>query len=198
MNRNITLVCVLAWGLFCSSAVRGQEGGGAGGWVVVLDVAKVFKSNAEFDTRMKQIREEAESLQATFKQEQEAIQRDAQPLQELTEATAKFQLEAQLEQRTTALKTKARQREAELLSKEAAAYYQTYQKMEQVVASLAERHGIVLVLRFDSDEIDPTNRGEVIKGVNRAVVYHKQLDITEQVIGEMGPTVSSAPSEKLR
>ena len=41
---------------------------------------------------------------------------------------------------------------------------------------------ISMVLRFDSSPIDRENRGDVIKGVNRAVVYHNNLDLTDHVI----------------
>ncbi len=175
------------------------QGSASGGWVVVLDVAKVFKANAEFDNKMKQIKAEAEQYQASFKAEQEKLQLDAQQLQGMeANSDQRFQLEGQLEQRSTALKTKARQAETELLTKEAQAYYETYQKMQQVVASMAEQHGIVMVLRFDSEEIDPNNRADVIKGVNRAVVYHKQLDITQEVIRAMGPAVSANPAGNLK
>lgn len=178
-----------------AQAGTAQAGSAGGGWVVVLDVAKVFKANADFDNKMKLIKADAEQYQASFKAEQEKLQLDAQQLQGMeANSDQRFQLEAQLEQRSTALKTKARQAETELLTKEAQAYYETYQKMQQIVASMAEQHGIVMVLRFDSEEIDPTNRGDVIKGVNRAVVYHKQLDITQEVIRAMGPAVSANPT----
>ena len=191
-KKTILALCVSMLAVSCCETTRAQDNQSAG-WVVVLDVAKVFKANADFDTKMQTIRKQAESLQATFKQEQEAIGLDAQALQGQTAASeARYQLEAQLEQRQTALKTKARQAEAELLAKEAQIYFDTYQKMQQVVTSIAQTNGIVLVLRFDSEAIDPANRGEVIKGVNRAIVFHKNLDITDEVIRIMGPVVSTS------
>ena len=191
-KKTILALCVSALTISCCPTTRAQDNQSAG-WVVVLDVAKVFKANAEFDTKMQAIRKQAEALQATFKQEQETIGLDAQALQGQTAASeARYQLEAQLEQRQTALKTKARQAEADLLTKEAQIYFDTYQKMQRVVTSISQSNGIVLVLRFDSEAIDPANRGEVIKGVNRAIVFHKNLDITDEVIRIMGPVVSTS------
>ena len=57
--------------------------------------------------------------------------------------------------------------------------------MQSVVESIAKKYNISLVLRFDSAEIDKTSRPEVIKGVNRAVVYHHKLDLTSMVVKEM-------------
>ena len=67
--------------------------------------------------------------------------------------------------------------------------------MRGVVENIASQHGISLVLRFDSEEIDPNNRAEVIKGVNRAVVYHRRLDLTGMVSKEMnGAATAQAPA----
>ena len=102
--------------------------------------------------------------------------------------------EAELEQEQAALRTHARQAEADLLKREAKIYYDTYVKMQNVVGSLANKFGITLVLRFDSAEIDPENRGEVIKGVNRQVVYHHKLDLTKMVINQLNPASAQAPA----
>ena len=64
--------------------------------------------------------------------------------------------------------------------------------MQQVIAQVAAHNSISLVLRFDSASIDPENRNDVIKGVNRSVIYHDRLDITDPVIQMMGPSTASA------
>ncbi|MEZ6094269.1 MAG: OmpH family outer membrane protein [Pirellulaceae bacterium] len=159
--------------------------------VAVLDVAKVFNENLEFDTQMQRIRDEADQLKNTIQQEQDGIRNDAMRLQDMPVGSAeRNSLEATLEQKQAALRTKARQAETDLLTKEAQLYYKTYQKMQQVVAQLSETNSIGLVLRFDSTPIDKDNRQEVIMGVNRAVVYHYQLDLTKLVIEAMGPVVA--------
>ena len=164
------------------------------GLVAVLDVAKVFKENQGFDAKMKAIKSEADTLKAQIQQQQEAIKSEAQQLSNYEPGSPdRNQLEATLEQKQTALRTKARQAEADLLNREAKIYYDTYQEMQNVVAGLASQHGISLVLRFDSAAIDATNRAEVIKGVNRAVVFHRRLDLTNMVISQMNPSTAAAP-----
>lgn len=81
-----------------------------------------------------------------------------------------------------------------MLNREAKIYFETYQRMQSVVSSIANKHGISLVLRFDSETIESTNRAEVIKGVNRSVVYHRRLDLTNMVIREMNPSQAQASS----
>lgn len=165
------------------------------GLVAVLDVARVFKEHQGFDAKMKAIKSEADGLKTQIQKQQDAIKAEAQSLANFEPGSPdRNQLEATLEQKQAALRTKARQAEADLLNREAGIYYETYQQMQKVVSDMASQHGISLVLRFDSAPIDSTNRPEVIKGVNRAVVFHRRLDLTNMVIGQMNPSTAAAPT----
>jgi Skp family chaperone for outer membrane proteins len=177
-----------------AESVTAQETKNAG-LVAVLDVAKVFKENQDFEAKMQTIKAEADNLKVQITQQQEEIKAEAQGLAAYTVGSPdRNRLEEQLEQKQTKLRTKARQAETELLNREAKIYFDTYQEMQAVVSSIANQHGISLVLRFDSDEIDPMNRPEVIKGVNRAVVFHRRLDLTNLVIKQMNPAQAQAPT----
>ncbi len=158
-------------------------------------LADVVKEHQGFDAKMKAIKSEAEGLKGQIQQQQDAIKAEAQELGNYEPGSPdRNQMEATLEQKQAALRTKARQAEADLLNREAKIYYDTYQQMQSIVSSLASQHGISLVLRFDSAGIDSTNRAEVIKGVNRAVVFHRRLDLTNMVIGQMNPSTAAAPT----
>ncbi len=173
-----------------ASQLSAQEGG----IVAVLDVAKVFKENLAFSNQMDDIRAEADMLKKNIEGKQEQIRAKAMQLSTM-EPTARKQLEGQLEQEQTALRTEARQTEQDLLVKEASIYFATYQKMQSVVEQIAQQHNIALVLRFDSAPINKDNPNEVVVGVNRAIVYHHKLDLTTMVIGNMGPTVAAKPGD---
>ncbi len=169
------------------------------GIVAVLDVAKVFKQNRSFESRMQSIKSTADQLKAEIQQKQEAIKQEAQGLNDFEIGSPeRNQMEATLEQKQAGLRTEARQAEMDLLTKEAKIYFETYQQMQGVLKSLSAQHGISLVLRFDSEEIDPTNRGEVIKGVNRAIVYQEKLDLTTMVINQMSSDTASAGAATTR
>ncbi len=194
MNSQVTKLFVgLVVATIALPGVAQQGDSVASGIVAVLDVAKIFTDNATFDSKMKSIKSEADTLKAEIQGEQEKIRQDAQKLQGYEAGSPeRNQLEAELEQRQAALRTRARQSEQDLLNREAAIYYDTYTEMQKVVADIAQQYGISLVLRFDSAEIDKTNRPEVIKGVNRAVVYHHKLDLTNMVIKAMSGASANA------
>ncbi len=188
------VLAVLAISSFASTA-DAQEGG----IVAVLDVAKVFKVNQGFDSEMKIIKNEAEGLKAKIQQDQEDIKSEAMQISQYGAGTPeRNQMEAAVEQKQAALRTMARQAEADLLNREAKVYFDTYQKMKTVVSELSAKHGISLVVRYDGSPVNPDNRPEVIKAVNRSVVYHRDIDLTNMVIGKMGPSVAEAPSTQLK
>ena len=185
-------IAILATVAGSTADVNAQEGESAG-LVAVLDVARVFKENPEFDAAMKAIKQEADGLKAQIAQQQATIKEEAQQLAQYEAGSAeRNQLEGTLEQKQAALRTQARQAEANLLNREAGIYFETYNQMQGVVGEIASQHGISLVLRFDSAEIDPSNRAEVIKGVNRPVVFHRRLDLTNLVIQNMGNATAKA------
>ncbi|WP_075084213.1 OmpH family outer membrane protein [Mariniblastus fucicola] len=179
-------LAVLAVSSFASAAVA-QDGG----IVAVLDVAKVFKVNQSFDSEMKKIKQDAEDLKAQIQQEQEAIKAEAMQISQYEAGSPdRNKMEAAVEQKQASLRTRARQAEADLLNQEAGIYYNTYMKMQQVVGDLAAKHGISMVVRFDGGSVDPDKRPEVIKAVNRTVVFHRDIDLTNMVINGMGPRIA--------
>jgi len=165
------------------------------GIVAILDVAAVFQKNLEFNTQMQEIKNAANDLKKQITAQQQAIQQRAVEINAMESGPDRFEQEAALEQQQTQLKTQARQAETNLLNREAQIYYVTYQKLQSVVKAVAEANGIALVLRFDNSPVNGNVRPEVIKAVNRSVVYNRQLDLTALVTEQMGPQVVADNSE---
>ncbi len=189
----VTFACVVA----LAGTLQAQES--SSGMVAVLDVAQVFKDNTVFNQRMEAIKIEAEQFKAKMEAEQASIRQEAERLNEYTPDSDEFrQLEGELEQRTAQLRTVARQTNTDMLNREATIYYDTYSQMQEVIASIAAEYNITLVVRFDGGPIDRTNRGEVIKGVNRNVVYQKNLDLTNMVVERMGSVASAGMGNNIK
>lgn len=186
MNTKLTVTIIAAMIAACFSQTANAQG-----LVAVLDVAKVFEVNVSFKQQMDEIKERADSLKGQIQNEQTSIQQAAQAVLEKEVGEERYQEESVIEQRQAALRTKARQLETDLLKQEARIYHQTYEEMKSVVAKLAGEYGISLVMRFDSSPINSSERVEVIKGVNRTVVYHDHLDLTSKVIDAMGGGATS-------
>ncbi len=197
LKTSSKVLAVFACVVALAGTLNAQEG--ASGMVAVLDVAKVFEGNPVFKDRMKAIQTEAEQFKAKMEAEQNAIRLEAEKLGTFTPESAEYrQLESQLEQRTATLRTTARQTNTDMLNREAKIYFDAYSQMQSVVTAAAAEYGISLVIRFDSGPIDASNRGEVVKGVNRNVVFQKNLDLTSMVIERMGTTSSAGVGSNLK
>lgn len=164
------------------------------GRVCVLDVAEVFKRNQAFESEMEKIRTEAASLKASVEQQFAKLQQEADQLEQYQVGSAeRNDLESQLMQKQALLQSKARQSESDLLTREARIYFQTYKQMEEIVAKIANEYNISLVLRYDSQTMKQDDRADVIKGVNRSIVFQKNLDLTNLVSQQLNG-VAQAPA----
>jgi Skp family chaperone for outer membrane proteins len=195
LKSSLQIIAMVACVFSLAGHLQAQDNSGM---VAVLDVAKVFEANAVFNQRMDAIKAEAQSFKAEMEQEQAALQQKAEKLKDYKPGAPEFNsLQAQLEQETAALRTRAQQTNTDLLNREARIYYETYTKMQETVAAIAGQYNITLIIRFDSRPIDPDNRAEVIQGVNRNIVYQKQLDLTSMVVDKMATASSANASDAL-
>ena len=174
-----------------ASAVSAQETGR----VAILDVAKVFKDNTSFGDKMAALKAEAERLKGQVTAEQDRIKVEVMKLRDLKPGPERNKREADLEQQHTHLRTTTRQAESELLSQEARVYFDTYREMQAVVEAIAQANGLSLVLRFDSEDIDPNNQQSVKKGLNRSLVFHRKLDLTPLVSQQLNARMAAAPAK---
>ena len=104
--------------------------------------------------------------------------------------------EEKLAKANSDLRIKVELKKREFLEKEASIYFQTYKEIESIVASFAVKNRIGLVLKFTGDEIDPADRGSVLQGVNRPVVYQQNLDISEIIVRSLPPAVATGPGPR--
>lgn len=186
----VAAVLVAGMGQFNSAQAQQQSG-----IVAVLDVAKVFNENVRFNAQMDAIKAEMDRSKGEIQAKQAKIQEDAKAVLAYEVGTQQRNLkEAEIEQRQAALRTEARQKDVDLMTREARIYFETYRQMKSVVAEIAERNSISLVLRFDSSPINPDNRAEIIKGVNRLVVFNDRLDLTTMVLEGMQASTAAAPN----
>lgn len=201
-NFSNSLVLAVIVGLISTipGAVSAQQNAGR---ICVLDVAKVFKDNPNFQSQMEGIRAEATQLKSTVEGQLAELQKQAEQLDQYqANSDKRRELERDLVTKQADIQTRARQAEADLLTREAKIYLQTYKEMEQVVAKLAEENNISLVLRYESQPINQDDRADVIKGVNRQVVYQKYSDLTNlvhtQMAGSAQAPTGQAPSDTQR
>ncbi len=154
--------------------------------VAVIDIALIFKHHDRFNAAMGDIKKDIEQFEAYVRDEQKKLKAKADELQAYAPSSPEFRTkEGELARLDSELKVQIGLKRKDFLEQEARVYYRVYKEVEQSVGVFAQRYRIGLVLRYNSDDMKEDDRASVLQGVNRAVVWHGNLDITPQIITDL-------------
>ena len=190
--RTLLMATFVASVLFMNSSAQAQGNRGApppravGTNVAVIDINHIFKHHQRFKQRMDDIKHDIESFEAKHAAERTRITSGAERLKSLPAGGDEYRgLETDLATAHTNLQLESGRKRKEILEREAKVYYNAYKEIEEYVGRFALRNRIGLVLRFSSEDMDPTKRESVLQGVNRGVVYQYNLNITDMVLNDL-------------
>jgi Skp family chaperone for outer membrane proteins len=154
--------------------------------VAVVDVSYIFKNHAGFKAAMERMKQEVEQYEGHLKTQQSALLKEKERLSDFRPGTQEFDnLERSLADRGAKLQVDMQMKRKEFLEREARVYHDVYVMVEAAIREFAEMNGIELVLRYSAEPMDPQNRQSVLQGVNRPIVYHRNLDITTEVLDRL-------------
>jgi len=158
--------------------------------VVVLDVTKVFKEHRRFKQDIELMAKEAQGFQ-TYLQQQEARLKDlAAKGQAAKVGSPEYrQIDEDMTRIRSDVQVQSQLKKKELMLQEAKIYFQYYNELQEEVGKFADANGITLVMRWNSEPIDSSDRMSVQQGVNKPVVYQRNLDITQWVINKINEGV---------
>ena len=163
--------------------------------VVVIDVANIFKNHIRFNEKMKEIKAEIDAFEASIRAEQTKFKQKGEGLQQFNPSSPEYKkLEEELARMQSEVQVQVGLKRKTFLEQEAREYYKTYREIEQSVAVFAQQNRIGLVLRFNGDEMKADDRNSVLQGVNKAVVYHDRLDITEWILRDLNRGATATPT----
>jgi Skp family chaperone for outer membrane proteins len=154
--------------------------------VAVLDINEVFEKNIRFKAAMDEIRDDIKAYETSVVEKRKQATAMNEKLAEYQPGSQEYKaLETQLAQMAADMQVDMAMKKREFMEREAKLYYSAYMDTLQQVGDFASRYNISLVLRFNGEEIDPKERSSVLQGVNRAVVYQRNLNITDQIVQEL-------------
>jgi Skp family chaperone for outer membrane proteins len=182
-----------------NGAAPAASSAGASSSVAVIDISYIFEHHERFKAAIEAMKTDVEAFEMTLRgrgkeiedlrAKMVAFKPGTQQFKELEEAITKKQADVQAE---------AQIKRNEFLDREAKIYYNVYMEVQDAVTKFAQANRIRLVIRFDSEPIDPENRHKVLAAVNRGVVYVDRLNITEPILQQLnrasGAAVSRAPA----
>jgi outer membrane protein len=154
--------------------------------VAVLNVDKVFKLFAPLQERLAPLRQDAQDLEKTMQLKQVELETTQQKLQRTPAGSADFEkLQVQLARLQTELRLFVERERRNLAKKEAEIYVALFQEMEEEVKKIAKARGIKLVVRQNAGSPKDERVEEVLKWLNRPVIFDDGVDITDEVLAAL-------------
>jgi len=163
--------------------------------VALLDVSRIFKSHARFKAMMEDMKADVQRAESQIKMERGSIQKLAERLKEYRKGTPEYKsIEEDLTKRQANLRVRVELQRKEFLEQEAKIYHNVYQEILQEVDYYCASRGIAMVLRFNSEAVDAGRPEDVLRYINKPVVWHNRaLDITQIVLENLNRRGGVAP-----
>jgi Skp family chaperone for outer membrane proteins len=151
--------------------------------IAVVDVSYIFKEHARFRATMESMKQEMVKIEADLKAERERIAQTEQERNKFQVGHAEYKkFDEEVARMTAEFSLKMTRLRKDFLEREAKVYYQTYLEVCETVGYYAKRHNIGMVIRFNGEAVDPNKREDVLREINKPVVYQDSVDITPDVL----------------
>lgn len=151
--------------------------------IAVVDISYIFKEHAQFKRQVESMKQRMEALDKQFAEERKNIAAKEEKRNQYKPNTPDFKtLDNEITRMKADFAVRAEQEQKTLMQEEANMYYQTYLEVQDAITTYAKRYDLALVLRFNGDDVDPNVRQDIIRGINRPVVYQNAIDITPDIL----------------
>lgn len=157
--------------------------------VAIIDLAYIFNNHTRFKMMSDELRREVEAAEQELKNNKAYLQKMADKLEGFQKSSDEYrQTEEDIAKRSAELSVQVQLQKKEFFEKEAKIYYTVYQEIMEQVKYHADKHGIVLVMRFNGDPLDENDPQGIQKELNKAVLYYNQaIDITPIILDAVNP-----------
>jgi Skp family chaperone for outer membrane proteins len=151
--------------------------------IAVVDISYIFKKHDRFRATMESMKTEMESTEAELKADRDKIAQLEERKNSYNAGSAEYkQLDEELARQMAEFNLKMTRLRKSFLEREAKVYYQTYLEVADAVKYYATQQNIGLVIRFNGEPVDPARREDVLREINKPVVFQNQVDITPDIL----------------
>jgi Skp family chaperone for outer membrane proteins len=149
----------------------------------VVDVTYIFKNYAKFNQQMEQMKTAMEGADTQLKADRDAVASKEEMRQQYNPGSPEFKtVDEEVARLKAEFQLKAGKIRRDFMEREAQVYYSTFMEVSNAVQYYAQQHNIGMVLRFNGDSIDPNNREDILRAINKPVVFQNNVDITPDVL----------------
>ncbi len=177
----------------------GPAAGGTGvGGIAVIDIAYIFKHYDRFKQQMDMMKTKVDNAEQEVKNTQEGMKKAAESMKQYRPDSPDYKrIEADLLKQNADLQLKVNLQKKDFMEQEGKIYFTVSKEIEDAVNRFAARNNINLVLRFNGDTVDPSNRDDILRNINKPIVYYNsQMDITPYILQDLNRGSGVAPSAR--
>jgi Skp family chaperone for outer membrane proteins len=161
--------------------------------VAVVDISYIFKHHARFRAAMDGMKQEMDAIEAQLKAKRDQITKIEEERNKFNPGSTEYkQLDNSLAEQMAGFNVEMTRLRKEFLDKEAKEYYKTYLDVVDAVQRYAGDRGIGLVIRFNGEPVDPNRREDVLREINKPVVFQNRVDITPDVLNDLNRDTAAA------
>ena len=182
---SLAVAAALAFGFASSSAVA-QSSAGANApqyGVAVVDISKIFENHAKFKEIMMKMKTDMQNIDTQLKAKRDAILKLEEARNNLRPGTEDYKkLDDQLATEKAKFALEMDRLKKDLMERESTIYFNTYKQVSIVISQYAKQRKIGLVMKYSSAAPDPANSSDILKDINKQVVYADNIDITNDIL----------------
>lgn len=195
MKKHLSLTALVA-GLsavvVAAPSAYGQQrsgGGPAASPIAIIDLAYIFANHVRFKAYSDELRRDVEAAEAELKNNKAALQKMADQLDSYNRGTPEYrQLEEDITKRQADITVQVNRQKRDFFEQEAKMYYTVYKEVMEQITYYADKHGYVMVMRFNGDPYDENDPQGIQKELNKSVLYYnKAIDITPIILDAVNP-----------
>jgi Skp family chaperone for outer membrane proteins len=175
------LIAIVAPGVFSQQGGGGTQPGNA---IALIDIGVIFKGHELFKQRMGDLQGDMERAEKRMKTEADSLKALREKLNSYHAGTPDYNdLEAKIAKDSAELNVRYQLQKKEFAKIEAKIYYGVYQEIQQEVNAFAQANGIAAVLKFSSEPSDPEQPDQVLRDLNKPVIWwSRNMDITPVIL----------------
>ncbi len=190
-KRWAAVVCLLSSVLLATSTACAEDSLP----IAILNMDRIFKTHKPLLEQLAPVREETKKLQETVQLRQAEIETVANQIRKTDPGSPDFQrLQAQLLKLNGELQQLAQAGQQGLQKKESVIYLGFYRILDEEVAKYAKAKGLKLVIRQQDSSLDDNQPlPELLKSLNRSIIYQDGLDITDEILKALDARAANKP-----
>lgn len=166
--------------------------------MAIVDINYIFKNYPRMEASMKALQGDLKAADDQLKADRDRIAQMEEQRNSLKPATPEFKkIDEDLAREKADFSIKQGTLRRDFMEREAKIYYQTYIEVSDAVKDFAVQHNIGMVLRYNGDKIDPSQREDVMRAISQPIVHQNNIDITPDVLQfllQRAPAVARQPA----